>query len=984
MKTFVNKLLKLVLLLSLFFAFYSCNNVNNQETLLEQKQNDQKEQKDAPILQICIKDIDTVNARTVLPVAPDVNDLTDISVTFRDSSNINNQTVFGPYESVDTLQNLKLPLEFLGKEYHIELGAYKGDSFFYGYVFDFTVEKGVNKLEFNLYLNDYGIKKGKYGGSFTYKIDYSGASNKGDVKYVEAKIVNASGNTFSREYSFGSEDLKNYSVTITDSLPAGYYYILVSFYANTSKSDIVLLTDVPWREVLHIASGLKSEKTQVITDFNTMCHITYDLNLTKYGIDSSATVNFEPLNIIHKKTSSDAINKPSINGYYFLGWYTDADCKFKCSKYINSDITLYACWVNLNPTDGSKIAFADDCNSVIESNANGTSSNPVVIRVVGEIEQNTMNIISSALINNSSSYYALDFTDAFGVTSIDDNKFSYCTNLVGITLNDEITRIGSNAFFNCNCLKEITIGRYVYEIGTCAFSNCYFTKFTLDSNNQYFAYIDGVLYEKKNNVCKRAIVYPVKSAVNNVTIPDTVTTIDAYAFSGAENLNNITFADTSNFWIHRAQEVTSNTYESWTELFLSSNYESNNVFRISNADGSATIADALSNRYKEHYYYKFDMQYFKESATDVTSKVTTDEPVKTGQTTCDGVDIDVIKYDSTFVDVITTKNTEVYRVDNAKGKKYRIYWLDAQNTSESYGYYSDYPTTGLEDRHINIYDGTGKYIWSTDDKPPFFDFTSATDTFFIIPERGNNGLGCAFRIWQSKTIETTLANAANIIAEASISDNGYGSSSNPIILKISGDYDKTQFENIARELENKRYNHKKECFSFDFSGINNLEIGDNVFNGRNNIITVTFGDNSSLKSIGMGAFCACDNLTSVTISDKVEKIDKNAFAGCTALKNVTFGENSVLEFIQSKVFWLCTALTSISIPANVKILGDGIFEDCAENLSITLPDNGDWYYAYYYAKESEEDIKAKWTKYNPNTESFITVNKDNYFYKIAN
>ena len=58
------------------------------------------------------------------------------------------------------------------------------------------------------------------------------------------------------------------------------------------------------------------------------------------------------------------------------------------------------------------------------------------------------------------------------VTSINYNAFLNCSNLKSVTIGENVTTIGNSAFSNCSSLESIEIPDSVTEIGTDAFANC--------------------------------------------------------------------------------------------------------------------------------------------------------------------------------------------------------------------------------------------------------------------------------------------------------------------------------------------------------------------------------------------------------------------------------------------------------------------------------------------------------------------------------
>jgi len=126
------------------------------------------------------------------------------------------------------------------------------------------------------------------------------------------------------------------------------------------------------------------------------------------------------------------------------------------------------------------------------------------------------------------------------IGSADDNGNSlafYNTSITGITIPESVTTIGQLAFYSCASLTSITIPNSVTSIGYSAFIYCIgLTSITVAANNPYYAGEGGILYNKAKTTL---IAYP--SASGNVTtIPNSVTSIDNYAFLTNHNITAIT------------------------------------------------------------------------------------------------------------------------------------------------------------------------------------------------------------------------------------------------------------------------------------------------------------------------------------------------------------------------------------------------------------------------------------------------------------
>ena len=147
----------------------------------------------------------------------------------------------------------------------------------------------------------------------------------------------------------------------------------------------------------------------------------------------------------------------------------------------------------------------DNCNAIIE-----TATNSIIIGC------------ANTLIPNS-------------VTRIEDDAFSGCTSLTSITIPNSVTSIGALAVSDCTSLTSITIPDSVTSIGEYAFSNCSsLKKIVVDNNNK--------VYDSRDN-CNAIIETATNSIIigcANTLIPNSVTSIEEYAFSKCTSLTSIT------------------------------------------------------------------------------------------------------------------------------------------------------------------------------------------------------------------------------------------------------------------------------------------------------------------------------------------------------------------------------------------------------------------------------------------------------------
>lgn len=90
-------------------------------------------------------------------------------------------------------------------------------------------------------------------------------------------------------------------------------------------------------------------------------------------------------------------------------------------------------------------------------------------------------------------------------------------------------------------------------------------------------------------------------------------------------------------------------------------------------------------------------------------------------------------------------------------------------------------------------------------------------------------------------------------------------------------------------------------------------------------------------AIGQYAFNNDKGITSVEIPASVEIIDYGAFWDCDDLITVTFGEDSKLTTIGENAFYGCQNLKSIRIPDGVTTLGDDVFGGCTSLTTLNIP-----------------------------------------------
>lgn len=138
------------------------------------------------------------------------------------------------------------------------------------------------------------------------------------------------------------------------------------------------------------------------------------------------------------------------------------------------------------------------------------------------------------------------------VSSIGADAFAECVSLSGITIPSAVTSIGDRAFNNCISLGGVSIPASVSSIGSNAFRGCSgMTSYSVSEANGQYSSSGGCLYNKTKTrliSCPEgrsnaAIAEGTKiigsnafydcSSIHSLTLPKSVTTIEANAFAGS-------------------------------------------------------------------------------------------------------------------------------------------------------------------------------------------------------------------------------------------------------------------------------------------------------------------------------------------------------------------------------------------------------------------------------------------------------------------
>ena len=227
------------------------------------------------------------------------------------------------------------------------------------------------------------------------------------------------------------------------------------------------------------------------------------------------------------------------------------------------------------------------------------------VRSIGNYAFRDCSVLSSVVLRN-------------GITSIGDYAFQFCWVLTDITLPASLISIGEGAFSGCNKLEQITIPNSVASIGGFAFSGCPIKSISIPAsvthigdgafancsklwkidvaeNNPNYCADYYALFNKDKTCLLRSGVLQYEIIYQ---IPDSVTSIGAYAFSGNDALAVILIPDSVTSLGHHAFANCTNLSSldipaSVTSIGAALFYCCTELTKVTLPDGITSISDAM-------------------------------------------------------------------------------------------------------------------------------------------------------------------------------------------------------------------------------------------------------------------------------------------------------------------------------------------------------------------------------------------------------
>ena len=542
--------------------------------------------------------------------------------------------------------------------------------------------------------------------------------------------------------------------------------------------------------------------------------------------------------------------------------------------------------------------------------------------------------------NTYSWNYELVSVDASSLTSwttIQDFAFYVCNNLTSITLPDSITTVGNSAFansgidsldflpegltrinsnaFNSTQITSVSLPSTVVRVETDAFSGCLLltsiavsenisywsrtynvpnlTSITVDSNNT--VYNDG---NGSNCIIKTANDELVLGC-KNTTIPNTVVSIGASAFSNCTGLTSITLPDSITY-------IGSSAFQNsgLTSINIPKNVNSIESYAFSIPDLASITVDSNNTVYNDG------------NGSNCIIKTSTNVLVCGCSTT-------------------TIPNTVVEIGDYSFSNNYNLTSITIPTSVNRIGQYV-FQGTGLTNPVIpSSVNYIGHCAFWNMSYCMYIEFEGTTPATL-----GSNSIfSSSFPIYVPSSAVSDYQTAwptyaSRIMAKPEPTGSDY--------LMVVHGYDmqaKIRFTNANNDTYDWTVNQGINYYNGEEPGFAINEITGIKARGISGfysyIKSIDASKLTSITTIEYQAFSGCSGLISFILPSSLTTIEREAFSNCQSLTSITI-PNSV-SVINQDAFNSCQSLTSVSLSNSLTTLGRGSFMGCQSLTSITLP-----------------------------------------------
>ncbi|MBQ8257072.1 MAG: leucine-rich repeat protein [Bacteroidaceae bacterium] len=473
---------------------------------------------------------------------------------------------------------------------------------------------------------------------------------------------------------------------------------------------------------------------------------------------------------------------------------------------------------------------------------------------------------------------------------IGTGAFQYCTSLKNVNIPNNVRRIGAGAFIGCTGLKAVYIG----SIST-------WNKITFDNNNA-----NPLSYAKD--------LYLDNRLITDLVIPDGTTRINPYAFccgrfSSVTIPSSITNIDASAFWGCQIKKVHIESLANWYRIAFQNQHSNPLAFaEYLYANGkqitTLVVPEGITNINPNAFYgYK--------NLKDVSFP----NSVKTiGEYAFYGTGLTEVRLGTGLENI----ETGAFLGCTELGTVYNSSDLELEKNSTTHGYVAYYARS-LVTKFSVILDN---FIFRTVNGKHILDGYLMLPSIVTLPKsyKGEE-YSISYRLFYNCTGLTSVTIPESVTG---IGYSAFGGCTGLTNITIP---------NSVTEIGNSAF---EGCTGLTNITIPNsvTEIGNSVFSKCSGLTSATIGN--GVTNISNNAFYNCTTLKSVAMSENVNSIGTSAFSGCSSLENINIANN--ITTIGNFAFNGCAKLSQITIPENVTSIGAATFQNCTALSDVNISD----------------------------------------------
>ncbi|MDE6620885.1 MAG: leucine-rich repeat domain-containing protein [Lachnospiraceae bacterium] len=573
----------------------------------------------------------------------------------------------------------------------------------------------------------------------------------------------------------------------------------------------------------------------------------------------------------------------------------------------------------------------------------------------------TITTIGDEAFSGNETLTSLTIPDS--VTQISYNAFKNCTVLTHVILPDSVVKVGPGAFEGCTELTSVEIGENVSSWGSGVFANCNsLATVTIDPDNEYLTYYNGAVYN--GNMTMLYQVLPAREG-DNYVMPETVETIDTYAFWNLQNTKNVMVS--SNVAAIPRQAMSS--MGSVEDVVIQNPTASIGERAIANNANlkQVVIPSSVVNIDRRAFSGSPDMKiYTSRSSTADTYGQNNNIPV-----------IYEAEYPTDFMDSNAGLEEKPDVGDRSEDS--------TTTTTTTTTTVSDDQTTTDNNENNTNQDNTGDEQQTTQN-PSEFQSTEGYIHPLDVPEKDNvigktvivAGKAVVLMDNRRGQVYGIPDNAkADVVTEDSSDETLSGSQEEEhTSITVNVEQNSAVEEN---SIAQRKYYKQKDLTSFDI-GENIEKIGRLAF-AESGLRLIVIPDH--VTEIEYGAFMSCASLADVTIPDTVSNIGTKAFEGTAWLNNwkndstdsafLIVGDGILLAYkgneehveipdgvkqIGAEAFKGHTEIFDVAVPASVEKICAEAFRNCSSLTGLTGCDGLKTVVrgAFYGTQISEEDF----------------------------